>query len=192
MAMKPLNIGSVFYGENERGAQAINLCGQLVCHYDIAGRNQTKSFSLSGLPLYQSRQLLKNIDEPSNWSADGESAWINFLDTETYDTSWQYDVQGKKLSQIDAKGNLQTFTYNSIGQPKNIHIKLWGQIEQSIVNGIEYNAAGQVLRTEAGNGIVTEYTYEESSQRLMRKKIHARYPLKEEKYCKIIIMNMTL
>ncbi|HDR7760662.1 RHS repeat-associated core domain-containing protein [Bacillus cereus] len=167
-----------FYGENERGAQAINLCGQLVCHYDIAGRNQTKSFSLSGLPLYQSRQLLKNIDEPSNWSADGESAWINFLDTETYDTSWQYDVQGKKLSQIDAKGNLQTFTYNSIGQPKNIHIKLWGQIEQSIVNGIEYNAAGQVLRTEAGNGIVTEYTYEESSQRLMRKKDSRKIPSK--------------
>ncbi|WP_255294533.1 hypothetical protein [Bacillus cereus] len=84
------------YGENEKDAQANNLCGQLVRHYETAGRVQTESFSLDGMPLYQSRQLLKNINKPSNWSADGESTWIDFLDVNTYDTSWKYDVQGKK------------------------------------------------------------------------------------------------
>ncbi|MEC0038650.1 RHS repeat-associated core domain-containing protein [Bacillus cereus] len=158
------------YGENERDAQANNLCGQLVRHYDTAGRSQTKSFSLSGIPLYQSRQLLKNIDELSNWSTDGESTWIDFLDADTYDTSWQYDVQGKKIAQIDAKGNLQTVTYNVVGQPKAVSFTLQGQTEQSIANRIEYNAAGQVQKTETGNGILTEYTYEEGTQRLMRKK----------------------
>ncbi|MDZ4417294.1 toxin [Bacillus cereus] len=158
------------YGENETDAQVNNLCGQLVRHYDTAGRIKMNSFTLTGIPIDQRCQLLKNIDQPSNWSSDGESIWINSLDEETYDTSWQYGAKGNRISQIDAKGNLQTFTYNSVGQPKTICIKLRGQIEQRIVNGIEYNAAGQVLRTEAGNGIVTEYTYEESSQRLMRKK----------------------
>lgn len=158
------------YGENEIDAQANNLCGQLVRHYDTAGRCQTKNFSLSGIPLYQSRQLLKNIDEPSNWSADSESTWVDFLDADAYDTSWQYDVHGKKTAQIDAKGNLQTVTYNVVGQPKAVSFTLQGQTEQSIAKRIEYNAAGQVQRTESGNGILTEYTYEESTQRLMRKK----------------------
>ncbi|PFA66961.1 RHS repeat-associated core domain-containing protein [Bacillus cereus] len=158
------------YGENETDAQVNNLCGQLVRHYDTAGRIKMNSFTLTGIPINQRCQLLKNIDQPSNWSSDDESIWIDLLDAETYDTSWQYDAQGKRISQIDAKGNLQTFTYNTVGQTKTIYIKLLGQIEQSIVNGIEYNAAGQALRTEAGNGIVTDYTYEESTQRLMRKK----------------------
>ncbi|QEL82828.1 toxin (plasmid) [Bacillus sp. JAS24-2] len=158
------------YGENEIDAQANNLCGQLVRHYDTAGRIQTKSFALSGMPLDQSRQLLKNIDQLSNWSADGESTWIDFLNAATYDISWQYDVQGKKAAQIDAKGNLQAFTYNVVGQPKAVSLTLKGQTEQRIANRIEYNAAGQVQKTEAGNGILTEYLYEESTQRLMRKK----------------------
>ncbi|PED88614.1 toxin [Bacillus cereus] len=158
------------YGENERDAQANNLCGQLVRHYDTAGRSQSKSFSLSGIPLYHSRQLLKNIDEPSNWSANSESTWVDSLDVDTYDTSWKYDIQGKKITQIDAKGNLQTVTYNVVGQPKAVNFTLQGQTEQSIVSRIEYNAAGQVQRAEAGNGILTEYTYEESTHRLIRKK----------------------
>ncbi|PES54781.1 EscF/YscF/HrpA family type III secretion system needle major subunit [Bacillus thuringiensis] len=158
------------YGEDERDAQDNNLCGKLLRHYDTAGRIQMNNFSLTGIPIDQKFQLLKNINQPSNWSSDDESIWINSLDEETYDTSWQYDAQGNRISQIDAKGNLQTFTYNTVGQPKTIRIKLNGQIEQSIVNGIEYNATGQVLRTEAGNGIVTEYIYEESTQRLTRKK----------------------
>ncbi|MGY1423601.1 RHS repeat-associated core domain-containing protein [Bacillus cereus] len=158
------------YGENERDEQDNNLRGQLVRHYDTAGRSQRKSFSLSGIPLYQSRQLLKNINEPSNWSTNSENAWVNSLDIDTYDTSWKYDVQGKKITQIDAKGNLQTVTYNVIGQPKAVSFTLQGQTEQSIANRIEYNATGQVQKNEAGNGILTEYTYEESTQRLMRKK----------------------
>ncbi|PEX03838.1 toxin [Bacillus cereus] len=158
------------YGENEIDAQANNLCGQLVRHYDTAGRSHTKGFSLSGIPLYLSRQLLKNIDEPSNWSADGESTWIDFLDAVTYDTRWQYDIQGKKITQIDAKGNLQTVTYNVVGQPKAVSLTLQGQTEQSIANKIEYNAAGKVQKTEFGNGILTEYTYEKSTQYLIRKK----------------------
>ncbi|PFN46362.1 toxin, partial [Bacillus thuringiensis] len=158
------------YGENEINAQAHNLCGQLVRHYETAGRMQTESFSLDGMPLYQSRQLLKDMGQPSDWSIGDESAWGNLLIAETYDTSWQYDAQGKMIAQTDAKGNLQKVSYNVVGQQKAVSLTLRGQAEQVVVNSVEYNAAGQVQRTEAGNGIVTEYTYEESTQRLIRKK----------------------
>lgn len=166
------------YGEDERNALANNLRGQLVRHYDTAGRIQTENFSLTGMPLNQSRQLLKNMNQSSNWIIDDENTWTNLLDAETYSTNWQYDVQGRKVAQIDAKGNLQTVTYNILGQPKAVNLTLQDQSEQSIANRIEYNAAGQVQRTEAGNGILTEYTYEESTQRLMRKKIHVSYLLR--------------
>ncbi len=158
------------YGENEINAQANNLCGQLVRHYEAAGRVLTESFSLAGMPFYQGRQLLKNMDQPSDWHMGDESTWNNLLATETYDTNWQYDALGKVITQTDAKGNLQKVSYNAIGQQKAVSLTLKGQAEQSIVNEIEYNAAGQVQRTEAGNGIITEYTYDEATQRLMRKR----------------------
>lgn len=158
------------YGEKEADAQANNLRGQLVRHYDTAGRIQTDSFTLAGLPLRQSRQLLKNWDEPGGWSMDEESAWASLLAAEAYDTNWRYDAQDRVLAQTDAKGNLQQLTYNAAGQPQAVSLTLEGQAEQRIWNRIEYNAAGQVDLAEAGNGIVTEYTYEESTQRLIRKK----------------------
>ncbi|PFO90344.1 RHS repeat-associated core domain-containing protein [Bacillus cereus] len=164
------------YGEDERDAKTNNLCGQLVRYYDTAGLIQTKNFTLTGIPLSQSRRLLKNTDQPSDWSIGDENTWNNFLDTETYDTSWQYDVQGKKIAQMDAKGNLQTVTYNGLGQQKTISLTLKGQTEQKVLKQIEYNAAGLVQRTEAGNGILTEYTYEKSTQRLMRKKDSRELP----------------
>ncbi|PED41285.1 RHS repeat-associated core domain-containing protein [Bacillus cereus] len=159
----------IIYGEDEKDAQANNLCGQLVRHYDIAGKIQTENFSLTGMPLYQSRRLLKHLDQPSNWGIDDENTWNNFLDTETYDTSWKYDAQGKTIVQIDAKGNLQTVAYNVVGQPKAVSLTLQGQTEQRIAEKIAYNAAGQIRRTETGNGILTEHRYEASTQRLIRK-----------------------
>lgn len=158
------------YGEKEADAQANNLRGQLVRHYDTAGRIQTDSFSLAGLPLRQSRQLLKNWDEPGDWSMDEESAWASLLAAEAYDTNWRYDAQDRVVAQTDAKGNLQQLAYNDAGQPQAVSLTLEGQAEQRIWNRIEYNAAGQVDLAEAGNGVITEYTYEESTQRLIRKK----------------------
>ncbi|WP_324656820.1 RHS repeat-associated core domain-containing protein [Bacillus cereus] len=158
------------YGENEIDAKANNLCGQLVRHYETAGRILTESYSLAGMPFYQGRQLLKNMDQPSDWSIGDESTWSNLLAAETYDTNWQYDALGKVVTQTDAKENLQKVSYNAIGQQKAVSLTLKGQVEQSIVNEIEYNAAGQVQRTEAGNGIITEYTYDEATQRLIRKR----------------------
>ncbi|MGX1461715.1 insecticidal toxin complex protein TccC [Bacillus thuringiensis] len=158
------------YGENEINAKANNLYGQLVRHYDSAGQIQTESFSLLGKPLFQSRRLLKNMNQPSDWSVGDESTWDNLLAAEFYDTSWQYDAQGRMIAQTDAKGNLQKISYNVVGQQQDVSLILSGKKEQSVVNWVEYNAAGQVQRMETGNGILTEYTYEESTQRLMRKK----------------------
>ncbi|RJG25195.1 RHS repeat-associated core domain-containing protein [Paenibacillus thiaminolyticus] len=158
------------YGEKEADAQTNNLRGQLVRHYDTAGRIQTDSFSLAGMPLHQSRQLLENWDHPGDWSIEEESAWVSLLAAETYDTSWRYDAQDRVLAQTDAKGNLQQLTYNAAGQPQAVSLTLQDQAEQQIWNRVEYSAAGQVQLAEAGNGVITEYTYEESTQRLIRKK----------------------
>ncbi|WP_374017571.1 RHS repeat-associated core domain-containing protein [Paenibacillus thiaminolyticus] len=158
------------YGENETDAQANNLRGQLVRHYDTAGRIQTGGFSLAGRPLHQNRQLLKNMDQPGDWITEDESAWAHLLAAESYETNWRYDAQDRVLAQTDAKGNLRKITYDVAGQPQAVSLTLQGQEEQRIWNRIEYNAAGQMQVAEAGNGVITEYTYEESTQRLIRKK----------------------
>ncbi|PFN47088.1 RHS repeat-associated core domain-containing protein [Bacillus thuringiensis] len=168
----------LLYGENELNAKANNLCGQLVRHYDTAGLSQTNVFSLGGMPLNQSRQLLINIDQSIDWNTDSESMWCDFLEGETYNTNWEYDAQGNRITQVDAKGNLENVTYNIVGQPKTVSLTLKGKNKQDIVNRTEYNAAGQVQKTEFGNGIVTEYTYEESTQSLIRKRDFRGFPSK--------------
>ncbi|PED43227.1 RHS repeat-associated core domain-containing protein [Bacillus cereus] len=175
----PICRDRLLYGENELKAKANNLCGQLVKHYDTAGLSQTNAFSLGGRPLNQSRQLLKNIDQSSNWNTDSESMWCDLLERETYDTNWEYDAQGNRITQIDAKGNLETVTYNIVGQPKVFSLTLKGQPTQDIVKRTEYNAAGQIQKTEYDNGIVTEYTYEESTQRLIRKNFFRERSVRE-------------
>nr|WP_237089824.1 hypothetical protein [Paenibacillus larvae] len=56
------------------------------------------------------------MDQTGSWEPDDESRWVHLLHEETYDTSWQYDAQGKVLTQTDAKGNLQKTAYNLPGR----------------------------------------------------------------------------
>ncbi|UXU86128.1 RHS repeat-associated core domain-containing protein [Burkholderia sp. S-53] len=65
------------------------------------------------------------------------------------------------------RGNRQRQHYNVAGQLAGSDLQLAGQSTwQPLLRAISYSAAGQVLREEAGNGVVTDYTYEPQTQRL--------------------------
>ncbi len=56
--------------------------------------------------------------------------------------------------------------YNVAGLLSGSWLRVKGGAEQVIVQSLTYSAAGQKLREEHGNGVVTTYTYEPETQRL--------------------------
>ncbi|MFA0077741.1 RHS repeat-associated core domain-containing protein [Vibrio artabrorum] len=161
------------YGDNEPDAADNNLIGQLVRHYDNAGLWETNSISLTGQPLCETLRLLLSDTDDSDWQGVTETDWKAFLEPDVtnkrYTTSWLYNALGKSLQQTDAMGNQQRTTYYVSGRLQASYLILAGegQTEQIIVSGLEYSAHGQKLRERAGNGVVTEYRYDDKTLRLV-------------------------
>ncbi|UUM22277.1 RHS repeat-associated core domain-containing protein [Mycoavidus sp. SF9855] len=150
---------------NTQTEKDYNLVGQCVRHYDTAGLNRLDSLSLTGATLSQSRQLLADNQE-ANWEGSGEDTWQAMLAEKVYLTQSTTDATGAPLNQTDAMGNQQRLAYDVAGQLAGCWLTLADEGEQEIVKSLTYSAAGQKLREEHGNGVVTEYTYEPQTQRL--------------------------
>ncbi|WP_240000703.1 MULTISPECIES: RHS repeat protein [unclassified Photorhabdus] len=143
-----------------------NLVGQYVRHYDTAGVTQLESLSLTENILSQSCKLLADGQE-ADWTGNDETLWQTKLNSEVYTTQSTFDATGALLTQTDAKGNIQRLAYNVAGQLKGSWLTLKNQSEQVIIKSLTYSAAGQKLREEHGNGVVTEYRYEPETLRLI-------------------------
>ena len=157
------------YAGNSDAEKALNLAGACVSRYDTAGLTQTDSVALTGIPLSVTRRLLKDADNPdvvADWQGEDTSAWNDLLDGEAYTTLTTADATGAVLTTTDAKGNLQRVAYDVAGLLSGSWLTLKGGTEQAIVQSLTYSAAGQKLREEHGNGVVTTYTYEAETQRL--------------------------
>jgi insecticidal toxin complex protein TccC len=158
------------YAGNTPAEQALNLAGTCVSHYDTAGLVQTDSVALSGVPLSVTRRLLKDADNPArvaDWQGGDTSAWNDLLAGESHTTLTTVDATGAVLTTTDAKGNLQRVAYDVAGLLSGSWLTLKGGTEQVIVKSLTYSAAGQKLREVHGNGVVTTYTYEPETQRLV-------------------------
>ncbi|MDA5545064.1 RHS repeat protein [Yersinia rochesterensis] len=155
-----------FYAENSPEYQSANLNGQCLRHYDTAGLQEILSLSITGVPLQQQRQLLTDTLGPVDWFGD-EKSWADRLSRESFVTHCTTDALGQPITQTDAKGHHQRMAYNRAGQLIGSWLTVNGGSEQVIVQSLTYSAAGQKLREESGNGVVTEYRYEAETQRLI-------------------------
>jgi len=154
------------WGDSSADEQSHNLAGQLVSHYDPAGLLATGSISLHGVALSVTRQLLPD-DAEADWQGADASAWNDLLAGDAYTTTSAVDATGTVLTTTDAKGNLQRVAYDVAGLLKGSWLTVNGGSEQIIVKSLTWSAAGQKLREEHGNGVVTTYSYEAETQRLV-------------------------
>lgn len=158
------------WASNTGDEKQYNLVGQCVSHYDTAGLVQTNSIALSGVPLSITRQLLKEADREgtvADWQGDDAAVWNQQLNDEAYTTRVTADATGQLLTTTDAAGNLQRMAYDIAGLLISSWLTVKDEQERVIVQSLTYSAAGQKLREEQGNGVVTSYTYEPQTQRLI-------------------------
>ncbi len=155
------------YAGNSEAEKAKNLAGVCTHHYDPAGLMQTDSIALTGVPLSVTRRLLQDADNPDiavNWP---ESNPGSLLSAEKYITQTTADATGAVLNTTDAAGHQQKVTYDIAGLLSTSRVTVKGGAEKIIIKSVAYSAAGQKLREEHGNGVVTTYTYEPQTQRLI-------------------------
>ena len=166
------------YAGNSEAEKAKNLAGICTHHYDPAGLMQTDSIALTGVPLSVTRQLLKDADNPDiavNWP---ESNPESLLSAEKYTTQTTADATGAVLNTTDAAGHQQKVTYDIAGLLSTSRVTVKGGAEKIIIKSVTYSAAGQKLREEHGNGVVTTYTYEAQTQRLIA--VKTEYPVRKK------------
>lgn len=160
------------YAGNTAGEKALNLAGQCISRYDTAGLVQTDSVALTGVPLSVTRRLLKDADNPdvlTDWQGADASLWNDLLagESEGYTTLTKADATGSVLATTDARGNMQRTAYDVAGQLSGSWLTLKGGKALVIIKSLTYSAAGQKLTEVHGNGVVTTYTYEAETQRLV-------------------------
>ncbi|WP_076443261.1 DNRLRE domain-containing protein [Microbispora rosea] len=72
-----------------------------------------------------------------------------------YDTTYEYDRDGRMIKQTDANGNVRTFTYDLLGRRTASHDPDAGDSQQA------YDAAGRLVWSIDGKGRKVSYSYDD-------------------------------
>jgi insecticidal toxin complex protein TccC len=140
-----LNVETFTYGDATQDAGR-NVRGQLLEQVDPSGTLRCDSYGLSGLPLRQARA---------------------FADADIHTTEQTFDALGALIGQTDAGGHRQHLRLDVAGQLKAVDLQLkFDTASQPIMLEAQYNAAGQIERQEAANGIISRWTYDPADGRL--------------------------
>lgn len=150
-------------GSVDDGSQNNNLRGTCVAQYDDGGLIQVNSVALSGAVLSQAQRFLVSAEALPDWPED-ETGRAALLEAEEYSTSVTADARGAVLNQADAMSHVQGWRYNVSGNNCYQTVTPAGGETQSLLVDVTWSAAGKVLTESAGNGVITEYSYDPQTQ----------------------------
>lgn len=148
-------------------AQERNLRGQVYQHYDPSGLMTNQRFDFKGNLLEATRQLTQTYDRPIiDWT-------VELPATETFTQRTAYDALNRMVRQenwhradrTDRPPAIYVPQYNQQGVLKSEKSTVRRQ-ETDAIEEIIYNAKGQRLSIEYGNGTTTTYTYDLETFRL--------------------------
>jgi insecticidal toxin complex protein TccC len=136
-----------FHYGNNLADSTHNLRGQMTALSDPSGTLQINSFAMSGPSLEETR---------------------TFKDGRICTSRQRFSAVGALLQTTDAGGHVQQSTYDIAGQLVRVQLQLSGQAFQDILNGADYNAAGQITEQRLGNGVTNHWHYRAADGRLLR------------------------
>ncbi|WP_248739219.1 RHS repeat domain-containing protein [Pseudomonas sp. MWU12-2029] len=124
-----------------------NLRGQMTALSDPSGTVQFNSFNMRD----QSTQEIRTFEDGKICAG-----------------RQRFSAIGALLQATDAGGHIQHSTFDIAGQLAQVQLQLSGQSVQPILNGADYNAAGQITEQRLGNGVTSHWHYREADGRLLR------------------------
>ncbi len=156
----------VVYGERIADAQARNLRGRVVEHYDQAGVVRIDGYTIDGLPQDAARQLRKEYRTEANWADRKDER----LEDELFLTRDEYDALGRIMREHQPDGSTITHTYHSEGWLRDVTATFADGTIQPVVAKIDYNAKGQRTAVRYGNDVTTTYAYDPQTFHLIHLK----------------------
>jgi RHS repeat-associated protein len=169
------------YGEGQPDDQLHNLRGQPYQHFDTAGVVTTEAYDFKGNSLRTIRQFAVDYKTPPDWLLSPA------LEAERFLASTRYDALNRPIQIIaphltDAAPlhlNITQPGYNEAGLLERVDVWLNQSAEpptllagstasQRVVTNLNYNAKGQRVLLQYGNGAETSYDYEPDTFRLKR------------------------
>jgi RHS repeat-associated protein len=156
-------VSRTVYGESQSNPEANNLRGQVVHHCDQAGVVTSVAYDFKGNMLAGRRQLAKEYKTPLDWSATPALA------PQVFTSSTTYDALNRPISAISPDGSVYRPRFNEANLLDKVDVQLRGAPTSTpFVTNIDYNAKGQRLRIDYGNGVRTTYVYDPLTFRLTR------------------------
>jgi RHS repeat-associated protein len=175
---------------------SINLKGRLFRHYDTSGVSITDRCDFKGNILATTRQLAVDYRKTPNWApidvivdqpnlniAAIDAATSALLEKEAFASATRFDAMNRPIQVItphSAAGKASVFQpiYNEakllekvdvwIRQPA-VPVALLNSATADLpaITNIDYNARGQRIRSDFGNGATTTYAYDDQTFRLI-------------------------
>ncbi|WP_372365162.1 SpvB/TcaC N-terminal domain-containing protein [Candidatus Uabimicrobium sp. HlEnr_7] len=165
----------IIYGEEQENAIENNLIGQVYKYYDQAGLKIAKLYELQGKTIASAQYIRDDINVEANWTSSAQ----NDIDSQQYFTSRViYNALGQTIANITPDNSIQYTSYNLTGQITSVQAALQATIDttkqidptqipmQTFVSNVQYDANGQSIQIEYGNGITSYYHYEPTTQKL--------------------------
>lgn len=143
-----------------------NLKGQLVVHYDQAGRNEIKAMTPGGKPLLQERQLTAQYLQEPDWT----DPTLVAMATEVYRSTFIYDALGRALQLTLPDDTQRNYVFHKGGGLKQVLVSTGdGQLSDTLLlKDTDYDAKGLRQFAVLGNDVRQDYTYETDTFRLKR------------------------
>jgi RHS repeat-associated protein len=183
-AAREIQSGEIVYGESAAAGLTApqvlqaNLRGKSYRQRDTAGVVTSEAYDFKGNLLRSTRQLVRDYTATPDWSRSPSPV----LEAEVFASSTRYDALNRPVQTVpphNAAGAISVVRpgYSEANLLERVDVWLERPAEpmtlldpasaslRAVVN-IDYDAKGQRTRIEYGNGVVTEYTYDEQTLRL--------------------------
>jgi RHS repeat-associated protein len=155
------------YGDDPGVAQAAerNARGRLVTLRDSAGTMDVPRFDPAGCAMETERRLCSDYQRVPDWTNAAAVA----LDPEVYLTAARRDALGRTLLETLPDAATRTFEYARGGFLRRVRISSAdGLLNDTLADGIEYNARGQRVRSTLGNRVGVESRFDGETYRPVR------------------------
>lgn len=153
-------IGHTIYGEGQPNPEAKNLRGKAFQIFDQAGVVTNDEYDFKGNLLSTSRRFAVEYRSIINWTTDPD------VELEALTSSTTYDALNRSVAIVAPDQSVYRATFNEANLLERVAVSLHGAPATPFVNNINYDAKGQRVLIEYGNGVTTRYEYDPLTFRL--------------------------
>ncbi len=157
----PVVVERTVYGESQ--GEVFNHRGKVYQRFDGAGVLTHEAYDFKGNLVRATRKLAREYKATLDWSD------LVSLEDESFTSHAAYDALNRVVASTSPDQSLVHYAYNEAGLLESIGATLRGAVERApFVVDVDYNAKGQRERIQYGNGVVTNYEYDQHTFRLIR------------------------